>query len=301
MRSSLRHERQRVATVLAEACHLRKFPADAQGKEEWSTWRALALVCRRWPCRCWLARLGKWTTLPSPTSLLQQLLSEKKKKKNEEEERRRKWLERRDVLRNEFFALQAVPLGRRSPAQVSRLHAVAEAVDDVWEAPSSQPGKRKRKKRRKKKLPEASSSRSSSAFAGRPWKPEHYFLRALCLWQSCSVSGYCSDRGHMYMRQSGGFWNMHSISTGRWPSVMRSIPRFLVLWIFWEVTSGTCSWTLRACLAVDTRVRVSPRGFHRISHIFFVLVDSVTHVSSCPSSPAVTCLVSASPEEYKNN
>ena len=173
--------------------------------------------------------------------ILLQSLSEKKKM-DEEEEEERKRLEGRQVLRTEFLALQAVPFGRRSPAQVSRLHAVAEALDDVWEAPSSQPRKRKRNERRKKKLPKASSSRSSSTFAARPWKPGHYFLRALCLWQSCSVSGYCSDRRHVYMRQSGGFWNMPGISTRRWPSVLRSILRFLVLWIFWEMTSGKCSW-----------------------------------------------------------
>ena len=40
---------------------------------------------------------------------------------------------------------------------VSRLHAVAEALDDVWEGPSSQPGKRKTKKRRKRKLLRTSS------------------------------------------------------------------------------------------------------------------------------------------------
>ena len=46
------------------------------------------------------------------------------------------------MLRSEFLALQALPLGRSSPAQMSRLHAVAEALDDVWEAPSSQFGNR---------------------------------------------------------------------------------------------------------------------------------------------------------------
>ena len=38
---------------------------------DWWPWRrsALALVCHRWPCRSWLARLEKqWTPLPSPAS-----------------------------------------------------------------------------------------------------------------------------------------------------------------------------------------------------------------------------------------
>ena len=117
--------------------------------------------------------------------------------------------------------LLAVPFGRRSLAQVSRLHAVAEALDDVSEALSSQPTKRKRKKRRKKMLPRISSLRSSCAVSGFFWETAsrlsffsvlgsavdacgfwtsfthplreggahdsgHFFLRAPCLWQSLS-------------------------------------------------------------------------------------------------------------------
>ena len=86
--------------------------------------------------------------------LLEQNLSLKKKQEEEEE---RKRLERRQVLLEEFFALADVPVRRRSPQQVSRLEALAEALDDDSAAPSSQPSRRKRKKKRKRKLPRNSS------------------------------------------------------------------------------------------------------------------------------------------------
>ena len=69
------------------------------------------------------------------------------KKKQEEQEKERKRLERRQVLLEEFLALADVPVRRRSPQQVSRLEALAEALDEDSAAPSSQPGSRKRKKR----------------------------------------------------------------------------------------------------------------------------------------------------------
>ena len=57
------------------------------------------------------------------------------------------------MLLKEFFALADVPVWRRSPQQVSRLEALAEAPDDDLAASSSQPSRRKRKKKRKKRLP----------------------------------------------------------------------------------------------------------------------------------------------------
>ena len=86
--------------------------------------------------------------------LLEQSLSLKKK---QEEEKERKRLERRQVLLEEFFALADVPVRRRSHQQVSRLEALAEALDDDSAALSSQPIRRKRKNKRKRKLPRNSS------------------------------------------------------------------------------------------------------------------------------------------------
>ena len=83
--------------------------------------------------------------------LLEQYLS--LKKQEEEEEKERKRLKRRQVLLKEFFALADVPVGRRSPQQVSRLEALDKALDDDLAASSSQPSRRKRKKKRKKRLP----------------------------------------------------------------------------------------------------------------------------------------------------
>ena len=105
-------------------------------------------------------------------------------------------LERREELRVEFFTLQAVPFGRRSLAQVNRLHTVAEALDDVWPLLLPSLGRMRRKKRRKKRLPEVSSSR-----ALRTWKPGHYSLRALRVWQSVPVSECCFrfDSGYMFI------------------------------------------------------------------------------------------------------
>ena len=79
-------------------------------------------------------------------------------------------------------------------------------------------------------------------------------------------------------RLLGNSW----FSTRRLASDPRSILRCLVLWFFCEMTSGTCSWILRSCSTVDTRGPVSPRGFYRISHILFVLVDSDTMVLHAP-------------------
>ena len=74
---------------------------------------------------------------------------EKEKEKEEKEQKAR-----RQVLLQEFSALLAVPVRSRSLLQVSRLEALAEALDnDSSAAPSSQPGRRKRKKRRKRRLP----------------------------------------------------------------------------------------------------------------------------------------------------
>ena len=86
-----------------------------------------------------------------------------KLKKYEEEEKERKWLERRQVLLKEFFALADVPLQHRSPQQVSRLEALAKTLDDDLAAHPSQPSRRKRKKRRKRRLPRSSVPRGGRA------------------------------------------------------------------------------------------------------------------------------------------
>ena len=112
-----------------------------------------------WWCRRCAATTA--STAPPLRFLLKQNLS--LKKKYEEEEKERKRLERRQVLHKEFFALADVPVGRRSPQQVSRLEALAKALDDDLAAHPSQPSKRKRKKKRKKRLPRSSVPRS-----GRP-------------------------------------------------------------------------------------------------------------------------------------
>ena len=57
--------------------------------------------------------------------------------------------------------LLAVGFGRRSLAQVSRLHAVAEALDDVWEAYE--------KKEEEEEEEEASSNFISSQFLRSVW------------------------------------------------------------------------------------------------------------------------------------
>ena len=85
-------------------------------------------------------------------SSLRFLLAQNLAAQKEKEEKEQK--ARRQVLLQEFSALLAVPVRSRSLLQVSRLEALAEALDsDSSAAPSSQAGRRKRKKRRRRRLP----------------------------------------------------------------------------------------------------------------------------------------------------
>ena len=81
------------------------------------------------------------------------------------------------MLRTEFLALLTVPIGRRSLAQVSRLHAVAEALDDVWEStflPAYE----------KKEEEEASSNFLSSQFLRSVWIPQRDGFQTFLLQRS---------------------------------------------------------------------------------------------------------------------
>ena len=118
------------------------------------------------------------------------LLRENLKLQDVKEEEERKRRERREVLLVEFRAMQAVPFGRRSPAQVSRLQAVSEELDDIWAAPSSQPGRRKRRRR--------GSFPNPLPFA--PLAPGNLDIFTLRLWHPVPVATRF-DSGHMFMRQ----------------------------------------------------------------------------------------------------
>ena len=143
-----------------------------------------------------------------------------KRQKEKEEEEKRKWLERREVL-------LAVPFGRRSLAQVSRLHAVAGALDDVWEAPSSQPTKRKRKKRRKKKLPRTSSLRSSCAVSGFSWETASRLSFCSVLGSTVDACGFRTSFTHSQRdgaaRDSEHFFCVPLVCGSQFPVVLRQL------------------------------------------------------------------------------
>ena len=103
-----------------------------------------------------------------------------------------------------------------------------------------------------------------------------------CSLSASSLRPAWFDSGYMFLRQFGGNYEIPATSTRRLASDPRSILRCLVLWCFSEMTSGKCLWILRSCSTVDTRIRVSPRGFYRISHILYGWMSSHTSFLRAP-------------------
>ena len=111
--------------------------------------------------------------------------------------------------------------------------------------------RRKRNNRRKRRVLESASCPSSSC-AVRPWKSEHFALRARRLWQSCPVSGFCFDSGYMYMRR---------FSTCRWTSDPR--PIFQAIWTLFCVLL-VCAVTFLVSLRC---LRSTVRGGEQVARL----------------------------------
>ena len=117
--------------------------------------------------------------------------------------------------------------------------------------------KRKRKKRRKKKLPKVSSFR-----AVRPWKSGHSFIRALRLWQSCSVG--VASTATVNSNSGGGSTERTAHSTKQEFSEIPSCPAFarhLLCFLF--VLVHSMSWNASASSTDQQWTQVREKRQHR--------------------------------------